>query len=75
VTSSDLATFFDLRRPALARQLFTILEDTRVDAWLLRRYRGMRRAFDSLGASLAQPRSSSSSPAIALDSRRWSSSA
>ena len=54
--TSDLAAFFDsFERPALARQLFTILEDTRIDAHLLRRYRGMRRAFSTLlGASLAQ---------------------
>ena len=54
--ASDLATFFDsFARPALARQLFAVLEDTRVDAHLLRRYRGMRRAMAALcEASLAQ---------------------
>jgi nitric oxide reductase NorD protein len=54
--TSDLAAFFgSFERPALARQLFTVLEDTRVDAHLLRRYRGMRRAFSTLlTASLAQ---------------------
>jgi nitric oxide reductase activation protein len=54
--ASDLARFFDsFERPALARQVFTVLEDTRVDAHLLRRYRGMRHAFAALlDASIAQ---------------------
>ena len=53
---SDLTTFFDsFTRPALARLLFGVLEDTRIDAHLMRRYRGMRRAMAALcEASLAQ---------------------
>ena len=51
-TPSDLTTFFDsFARPALARQLFGILEDTRIDAHLMRRYRGMRRPLAALCAA------------------------
>jgi hypothetical protein len=52
---SDLEVFFGLfPRPGLARQLFAILEDTRVDAHLARRWRGIRRPLEALlAASLA----------------------
>jgi nitric oxide reductase activation protein len=47
--ASDLGAFFaTFARPLLARQLFAIFEDTRIDAHLLRRYRGMRRPFATL---------------------------
>ncbi|HVR30102.1 MAG TPA: hypothetical protein VMS86_11280 [Thermoanaerobaculia bacterium] len=52
----DLEAFFAaFPRPVLARHLFAILEDTRIDAHLARRYRGIRRPLAAvLAASLAQ---------------------
>ena len=54
-SDSDLALFFvAFDRPTLARQIFSILEDTRVDAALARRYRGIRADLERLqNASLA----------------------
>ena len=44
LSESDLALFFAaFDRPALARKIFSILEDTRIDAALGRRYRGVRK--------------------------------
>lgn len=47
--ATHLGAFFASQpRPALARRLFSIVEDTRIDAWIRRTYKGMRRDLDSL---------------------------
>jgi hypothetical protein len=49
---SDLARFFDSFDDSdLARRLFSVFEDTRIDAWVARNYRGMQASLTELTAA------------------------
>lgn len=55
--TSDLFRFYDsFQDPALARRLFNILEDARIDAHLLRSYPGIRRRLEQVMAHSAAGR-------------------
>lgn len=56
-SESDLESFFRLfAQPPLAIEIFTVLEDLRLDEWSKRRYPGLRAAFEAVQKSAISER-------------------